>query len=106
MQNGDIVEIILASDKKGPPRHWLNDSEGYLGTDHSKQKVKQWFRKFEKKHNIEKGKELLLLELSRLNISKLPKGFTKLMGYKNLNDLYAAIGYGDVSNNKLFHRIC
>ena len=105
LQNGDIVEIILANDKKGPPRHWLNDSEGYLGSDQSKQKVKQWFRKFEKEHNIKKGKELLFFELSRLNISKLPKGFTKLMGYKNLNDLYAAIGYGDVSNKKLVHRI-
>jgi GTP pyrophosphokinase len=105
LQNGDIVEIILANDKKGPPRHWLNDSEGYLGSDQSKQKVKQWFRKFEKEHNIKKGKELLFFELSRLNISKLPKGFTKLMGYKNLNDLYAAIGYGDVSNEKLVHRI-
>jgi GTP pyrophosphokinase len=105
LQNGDIVEIILANDKKGPPRHWLNDSEGYLGSDQSKQKVKQWFRKFEKEYNIKKGKELLFFELSRLNISKLPKGFTKLMGYKNLNDLYAAIGYGDVSNEKLVHRI-
>ena len=105
LQNGDIVEIILANDKKGPPRHWLNDSEGYLGSDQSKQKVKQWFRKFEKEHNILKGKELLFFELSRLNIPKLPKGFTTLLGYKNLNDLYAAIGYGDVSNKKLVHRI-
>ena len=101
LQNGDIVEILRSNKKSGPPREWLNESAGYLGANNSKQKVKQWFRKLDKEHNINKGKEFLSRELLRLKIKKRPKGFTNLMGFNNLNDLYAAIGYGDVSNKKI-----
>ncbi len=105
LQNGDIVEIIRTAKKTGPPRKWLNESAGYLGANSSKQKVKQWFRRLEKEHNINKGKEFLSKELFRLKINKRPKGFTNLMGFKNLNDLYASIGYGDVSNKKIVQKI-
>ena len=105
LQNGDIVEILRSNKKTGPPREWLNESAGFLGANSSKQKVKQWFRKFEKEHNINKGKEFLSRELSRLKINRRPKDFTNLMGFNDLNDLYAAIGYGDVSNKKIVQKI-
>ncbi|MFB0900549.1 MAG: hypothetical protein QMB22_00890, partial [Dehalococcoidia bacterium] len=100
-----IVEIIRSDNEKGPSRYWLNESEGYLGSDHSKQKVRQWFRKFEKQDNIDKGKSFLFYELDRLNIDNLPTNFAKIIGYNKLDDLYAGIGYGDVSNKKIVQKL-
>ena len=105
LENGDIVEIIRSDNEKGPSRYWLNESEGYLGSDHSKQKVRQWFRKFEKQDNIDKGKSFLFYELDRLNIDNLPTNFANIIGYNKLDDLYAGIGYGDVSNKKIVQKL-
>ena len=55
LQNGDVVEIVRSRQPKGPSRDWLLPSRGYLGSSHSKQKVRQWFRRQHRSENIDQG---------------------------------------------------
>jgi GTP pyrophosphokinase len=44
LRNGEVVEII-AGKQEGPSRDWLAAEQGYLGSSHSRAKVRAWFRK-------------------------------------------------------------
>ena len=46
LKNGDVVEII-AGKLESPSRDWLAPEQGYLGSPHSRTKVRAWFRKQE-----------------------------------------------------------
>jgi guanosine-3',5'-bis(diphosphate) 3'-pyrophosphohydrolase len=105
LANGDVVEIIRSRQPKGPSRDWLMPQRGYLGSSHSRQKVRQWFRRQHRSENIEQGRDLLDREMRRLGINKLPRDLPRQMGYENLDDLHAAIGSGDASRQKLTNRL-
>jgi GTP pyrophosphokinase len=46
LNNGEVVEII-AGKVESPSRDWLAPEQGYLGSAHSRTKVRAWFRKQE-----------------------------------------------------------
>jgi GTP pyrophosphokinase len=46
LNNGEVVEII-AGKLESPSRDWLAPEQGYLGSAHSRTKVRAWFRKQE-----------------------------------------------------------
>jgi len=46
LKNGEVVEII-AGKLESPSRDWLAPEQGYLGSPHSRTKVRAWFRKQE-----------------------------------------------------------
>jgi len=46
LNNGEVVEII-AGKVESPSRDWLAPEQGYLGSPHSRTKVRAWFRKQE-----------------------------------------------------------
>jgi len=46
LKNGEIVEVI-AGKLESPSRDWLAPDQGYLGSAHSRTKVRAWFRKQE-----------------------------------------------------------
>ncbi len=46
LNNGEVVEII-AGKLESPSRDWLAPEQGYLGSPHSRTKVRAWFRKLE-----------------------------------------------------------
>jgi GTP pyrophosphokinase len=46
VKNGEVVEII-AGKLESPSRDWLAPEQGYLGSPHSRTKVRAWFRKLE-----------------------------------------------------------
>ena len=46
LNNGEVVEII-AGKLESPSRDWLAPEQGYLGSPHSRTKVRAWFRKQE-----------------------------------------------------------
>ena len=105
LRNGDVVEIMRGRAEKGPSRDWLLPALGYLGSSHSQQKVRQWFRRAERGDNIARGRDLLERERKRLGLADLPSGLPQQVGYDNLDDMLAAIGYGDVSLQLLAQRL-
>ena len=92
---------------KGPSRDWLNPNLGYIRTTHSKEKIRQWFRKQERAENIERGREMLEKEMRRLaiDLSDRHDVILGMFGYVHWEDFLAALGYGGVSTVTIARRL-
>jgi GTP pyrophosphokinase len=100
LQNGDIVEVLTSKGPHGPSRDWLS----FVKTAGAAQKIRVWFKKERREENVTKGKELLDKEFRRMQQRALASigeervlELAKEFRFTDLNDFYAAIGYGDVS---------
>ncbi len=99
LQNGDIVEIVSGKSSRGPSRDWLNANLGYVKTGHSKEKIRQWFKRQERAENIERGREVIEKELRRFNLtlSECQDEVLKIFKLDSLDDFLAQLGYGGIS---------
>jgi GTP pyrophosphokinase len=84
----------------------LNPHLRYLKTSHARSRVRQWFKSQDFAINAAAGRSILDRELHRLGISGLPaERLTSRFGYRQLDELLAAIGHGDVSTGQLANAI-
>lgn len=108
LQNGDVVEIIISANSKGPSRDWLN----IVKSANARAKMIQWFKKEGYEENVESGKEVVERELKRLRlqfndlfkpewVDILLKKYT----FNKLDDCFAAIGYGAIPVGKIIGRL-
>ncbi|WP_249850170.1 GTP diphosphokinase [Aggregatibacter actinomycetemcomitans] len=104
LQMGDQVDIITQKNPN-PSRDWLNPNLGFTHTAKSRAKIHAWFKKQDRDKNIPAGKELLESEINRLGISLKQVEQQALPRYnlKNLDDLYAGIGGGDIRISPLIN---
>ncbi|MDW8160880.1 MAG: bifunctional (p)ppGpp synthetase/guanosine-3',5'-bis(diphosphate) 3'-pyrophosphohydrolase [Anaerolineales bacterium] len=105
LKTGDQVEILTAK-RGGPSRDWLNPHLGLVRTQRAKAKIRQWFKKQAREQNIAQGKLIIEKELRRLglldlNIERLAKEFD----YKSTDDLYEAVGCGDINISKIVNHL-
>ena len=107
VKNGDVVDIMRSRTSKGPSRDWLNGNLGYVRTTHSKEKIRQWFRKQERAENIERGRELIDKEMRRLGLelSERQEQILALFPYPAWEDFLAALGYGGVSTSSIARKM-
>ena len=108
LQNGDIVEILTSDSQKGPSRDWLK----FIKTTKAKSKIQSWFKKAQKTENIEKGKELIDKEIKRLGFThedlfkqEYVNAALDRYKFKNLDDMYASVGFGAISQVKIISRM-
>ena len=106
LKTGDIVEIITSDNSKGPSRDWLK----FVKSTSAKNKILSWFKKAQKSENIEKGKELIEKKRIRLTHNDLFKNeyiepMIEKYRYKNLDEMYAAVGFGANSPVKVIARM-
>ena len=109
LKNGDIVEILSSvKSVKGPSRDWVK----IVRTATAKSKINAWFKKEARGENIAAGKEQLTSEIGRngfapekLLMHKSIETILKRNNFSNLDDMYAAIGYGSISVTKVFSRL-
>ena len=108
LKNGDIVEILTSSAVKGPSRDWLK----IVKTSQAKNKINQWLKRECRDENIIHGKALLDKEIRRTQIppSELLKTeflepLYKKYTFQSIDDLYASIGYGGLSAQKITLRL-
>jgi GTP pyrophosphokinase len=106
LKNGDQVEIITAK-QGGPSRDWLRPELGYVRSARSRQKIRRWFRLQNREENIAFGREQLKRELKRLNLadSVRHQEIAALFDYENLEDFLAAIGFGDISTQRVAAKV-
>jgi guanosine-3',5'-bis(diphosphate) 3'-pyrophosphohydrolase len=105
LKTGDQVEILTAK-RGGPSRDWLNPNLKLVNTNRARSKVRHWFRKQDKNQNVLSGKNLLDRELRRLSISNNDVNLGKLakeFNHQSADDMYASIGVGDLSLNKVIN---
>ncbi len=107
LNNGDIVEIVTSDNSKGPSRDWLK----FVKSSSAKNKIMQWFKKHERQQNIEKGKEIIEKEIKRIGMSHeelfLQKYYNPMLqryGFKNLDEMYSAVGFGSIGAGKIIAR--
>ena len=109
LNTGDIVEIQTSASSKGPSRDWLNIAQ----TSNAKNKIRQFLKREYKDENIQKGREMLedaakrqgytLSELTKNEwLEKLLRRYT----LNNVDDLYAAVGFGGLATNQVLSRLC
>ena len=108
LHNGDIVEILTSKSAKGPSRDWLNICK----SNQARSKIKQWFKREKREENITRGRTSFEGELRRMNISpallqddELRPQLLRKLSFENLDDMYAAIGYGGITSAKAVGKI-
>lgn len=107
LQNGDIVEALTSDQTKGPSRDWL----GIVKSATAKNKIKNWFKTSQRSENIERGKAALIDKIQKegfpLKMLEKPYIDASLERYqqKSLDDLYASIGYGGISVNRIYPKL-
>ena len=107
LQTGDIVGIRTSPNAK-PSRDWLN----IIKSTQAREKIKQYFKKTNREENIARGKDMLEKSAVRqgYNLSALMRkewlnAVMNKHGYKTVDDLYAAIGYGGITTNKVLFKL-
>lgn len=108
LSNGDIIEIMTSSASRGPSRDWVK----IVKSSEAKNKINQWFKREKKDENIARGKESVARELKKhgYEYSELFKEewvdkVIKKYNFHTQDDLYAAIGFGSITANKIISRL-
>ena len=104
LKTGQQIEILTAT-KGGPSRDWLNPSLGYVRTSRARAKIQAWFKHQARDQNLDEGRVLFDREMRRLDVEglDLPK-LAKAVNYQNAEDMYAAIGAGDLRIGQVLHQ--
>ncbi len=109
VKTGEIIEILTTNQAgHGPSRDWLNIAV----TNSAKAKIRSWFKKERREENIQTGRSALESEF-RKNAIVLPEDemisfiedIAKRQRVSGADELYAAIGYGGISLEKIMPRI-
>ena len=105
LKNGDIVEI-LTSKQPAPRLDWLN----FVVTKQASSKIKQWFKKNNREDHVNMGKNNLEHELTKAIFDEHIKNgefdkVAKQMNYQSAEDLFAALGYGETTINKIVNKL-
>jgi GTP pyrophosphokinase len=105
LHTGDKVEILAGKEPK-PSRDWINPHLHYLYSSRSKAKVLHWFKMQNFDKNCAEGRELLDKELRVLGIkAQQVLDILPLPQARNLEDLYAALGRGDLKLTQILNRL-
>ena len=109
LKNGDIVEIITSKSARGPSRDWMSICK----SNEARNKIRQWFKKERREENIATGRSMFESELKHVGLSlgaitanaDLLDILLKRVRCGQLDELYAAIGYGGLSAQKAASRM-
>jgi GTP pyrophosphokinase len=105
LQTGDRVEVLTGKDER-PSRDWLNPHLNYLKTSRAKAKVLHWFKMQDYDMHRSDGQAMVEKELKALGIKFEAVHETfEALNYKSIDDLYAAIGRGEVKLTQILHRL-
>lgn len=105
LNNGDIVEI-LTSKNPSPRLDWLT----FVVTKQASQKIRQWFKKNNREEHVKLGRTNLEHELTKAVFDEYIKQgefekVAKIMNYQSAEDLFAALGYGETTVNKVTNKL-
>jgi guanosine-3',5'-bis(diphosphate) 3'-pyrophosphohydrolase len=109
IKTGNIIEVITtASLTHGPSRDWIK----IVKTSEARNKIRAWFKKERREENIEEGRNELDKEFKRNAITltsvqyeEFILSIAKRQHFNNIDELFAAIGYGGFALSKIMPRI-
>ena len=105
LKNGDIVEI-MTSKVAAPRLDWLH----FVVTKQAASRIRNWYKKNKREDHINIGKANLEHELTKAIFDDYVKEgefekVAKQMNYVSADDLFAALGYGETTLNKIINRL-
>jgi len=105
LHNGDIVEIVT-KENSHPSLDWLN----FVVTPSARNKIRQWYKRSHRDENVARGRELLEKELGKKGFEALLKSepmqaAAERCNYHSVEDLLAALGYGELTLNLVVKRL-
>lgn len=101
LNTGDQV-VIMTAKQGGPSRDWMNPNLGYVTSSRARAKIRHWFKDQNRDQNIHDGRHIIEREIKRLALSHVDlKGVAQGQGYADVEDLYAAVGAGDLRLSQL-----
>jgi len=100
LKNGDVVELITRSNAT-PSRDWVEQAK----SAHTRNKLKNYFRKLDKDQDALRGREILEREFSRIGLDpkqflgdeKLKEAMSRFEGIETPTDVLARVGSGLLS---------
>ncbi|MBR4720158.1 MAG: bifunctional (p)ppGpp synthetase/guanosine-3',5'-bis(diphosphate) 3'-pyrophosphohydrolase [Clostridia bacterium] len=102
--NGDIIEILTSPQAKGPSHDWLK----IVKTSQARTKINQWLKRERRDENIIHGRDMIEKEVKRVNIpfnslfrEEWLSAFYKKYTLSDIDDLYASVGFGGLSAQKV-----
>ena len=103
------MEIITSKSAHGPSRDWMKICK----SNEARNKIRQWFKKERREENIATGRSMFESELKHAGLSlgaitanpELLDILLRRVRCGQLDELYAAIGYGGLSAQKAAARI-
>ena len=105
LENGDIVEIVTQKNSH-PSLDWLN----FVVSPTARNRIRQWYKRSHRDENIARGKELLEKQMGKSGFDSLLKSepmqiVTQRCNYHCVEDLLAALGYGEITQNHVVNRL-
>ena len=105
LRNGDIVEIITQKNSH-PSLDWLN----FTVTAGARNRIRQWYKRSHREENMQRGRDMLEKELGKQGFEALLKSdpaqtAAERCNYQTVDDLLAALGYGEVTLKLVVNRL-
>lgn len=105
LKNGDIVEILTQKNSH-PSLDWLN----FVVTNGARNRIRQWYKRSHREENVARGRDMLERELGKNGFEALLKSAPMLAtaercNYHSVEDLLAALGYGEITLNLTLNRL-
>lgn len=107
LKNGDVIEIMTQSNAS-PSRDWVD----MVKTSRARNKIRRYFRNQDRDHSIEQGEQMVAEKLRDQGLA--PKEFMSKehieplldqLNYHNADEMYASIGFGDLSAIGVVNRL-
>ena len=107
LKNGDVVEIITSS-SQSPSKDWLK----FVKTSKAKNRIRNWVKEQERQQSLDLGRDILEKELRKYGFNynravnlEAMKDTLSSLGFRSVEDLQAAVGYGKVTCNQVLSRL-
>ena len=107
-KNGDLAEILTAKTSHGPSLDWLT----FVTTSTAKSRIKAWFRHQRRDENVLHGRQMLKAECKRQSLPVAEvlteenlRHLAEKLNFASIDDIYAAVGFGESSAESVVHRL-
>jgi GTP diphosphokinase / guanosine-3',5'-bis(diphosphate) 3'-diphosphatase len=105
LNNGDIVKIITQKNSH-PSLDWIN----FVVTPGARNKIRQWYKRSHRDENLARGREMLEKAMGKPGFEAMLKSppmqvAADRSNYQTVDDLLAAIGYGEMTVTHTINRI-
>lgn len=103
LRSGDTVEIITSPNQK-PNQDWIK----FVKTSKARSRIKRWVKNSFFEQSLKLGEEIINKQLKRYHVTKdnaVLEEVAQSYGFNDVDQLYAAIGQGDIPAQGVIRKI-